>query len=339
MGSIMLLETSESFYTKKGKESIEICCDHCKKTSSISKQKYLLKKYKAFKKEFSITELKKDYDKLSETKDFCDNRCQGDYVKDRNGAWETITCKECGAKKEALKKGEVQFCSQSCATLYNNKNKTYGLNRSKLELWLERVLSECFDVEIHFNRKDAIRGELDIYFPELKLAFELNGIFHYEPIFGEERLNKCQSNDERKFQACIENGIELCIIDTSGQTRFTPESSIKFLEIILKILSGKGVEPKVDPIEYGLSVTVDKENLLIKNKPKLNPRKKCLVCGNEFSQRHSKHRFCSHKCGRHYHYKTEPKYKILEKNGVTKKVNVCQTSSYLKYGWKVKSNP
>jgi len=46
------------------------------------------------------------------------------------------------------------------------------------------------DLVIHFNKKDAINSELDIYIPSLKLAFELNGIFHYEPIFGKENFLK-----------------------------------------------------------------------------------------------------------------------------------------------------
>ena len=76
------------------------------------------------------------------------------------------------------------------------------------------------NLEIHYNRKDAINSELDIYIPELELAFELNGIFHYEPIYGAEKLQQIQNNDDRKFQACLEKGISLCIIDTSSLKYF-----------------------------------------------------------------------------------------------------------------------
>lgn len=132
------------------------------------------------------------------------------------------------------------FCSHSCSATYNNTHKTHGTKRSKLEIWLEEQLTTLYsNLEIHFNRKDAINSELDIYIPSLSLAFELNGIFHYEPIYGKEKLEKIQNNDGRKFQACLENNIELCIIDTSSQIKFAEKSSIKFLDIIIKIINIK----------------------------------------------------------------------------------------------------
>jgi hypothetical protein len=95
------------------------------------------------------------------------------------------------------------------------------------------------NLEFHFNRKDAINSELDIYIPTLKLAFELNGIFHYEPIYGSEKLDQIKNNDSRKYQACIEKNIELCIIDSSGLKYFKPEKCQKYLDIITNIINTK----------------------------------------------------------------------------------------------------
>ena len=131
------------------------------------------------------------------------------------------------------------FCSRSCAAKWNNAHKTKGTRVSKLEVWISKQLPELYpNLEFHFNRRDAINGELDIYIPALKLAFELNGIYHYEPIFGQNKLDSIQSNDSRKFQACIEKGIDLCIIDVSNIKYFKEQSSQKFLDIIVKIITG-----------------------------------------------------------------------------------------------------
>lgn len=159
-----------------------------------------------------------------------------------------VSCNECfmrfHKKPSEIKKSPNHFCSKSCAATHNNKNKTHGTRRSKLEAWLEEKLTDLYpDLEIHFNHKDAIGSELDIYFPTLKLAIELNGIFHYEPIFGESKLEKIQKNDQNKFQSCQSHGISLCIIDTSGQKYFKPKTSQKYLDIIIDILEN-------DPGEY-----------------------------------------------------------------------------------------
>jgi len=174
--------------------------------------------------------------------DYCSNICST--AKKKNIV--KVVCTNCGLdfKKypNEIKKSKSgnHFCCQSCSTTYNNVHKTTGNRRSKLERWLEsRLITQYPNLEIHFNRKDTINSELDIYIPSLKLAFELNGIFHYEPIYGQDKLNQIQNNDNRKFQACIENGIEFCSIDTSTLINFKEHKAIKYLLIITKIINDK----------------------------------------------------------------------------------------------------
>ena len=158
---------------------------------------------------------------------------------------ETIetTCDQCGEKimlqKSAYKKSKSgkHFCSKSCAAKYNNTHKTKGTRISKLELFIQNKLIKNYpNLSFLFNDKTIINSELDIYIPSLKLAFELNGIFHYEPIYGSEKLEQIQENDNNKFQKCINNNISLCIIDTSSQKYFKEQTSQKFLNIITEII-------------------------------------------------------------------------------------------------------
>lgn len=141
-----------------------------------------------------------------------------------------------------LKKTKNSFCSKSCAAKFNNKNKSFGTRRSKLEAWIEENLKSKYKFDIVFNGKTTIGSELDVYIPSLKLAFELNGIFHYEPIFGKTKLDSVINNDSMKYKACIDNNIDLCIIDVSGSKRFKPERDIKYLEIIENIIKTRLVE-------------------------------------------------------------------------------------------------
>jgi hypothetical protein len=171
---------------------------------------------------------------------FCSTKCESFFFKKIRSS----TCNNCG--KDMIvntcndRKIQNTYCSKSCAATYNNQHKTHGTRRSKLECYLALELAKLFpNLEIHFNRKDAINSELDIYIPSLKLAFELNGIFHYEPIYGAEKLSQIKNNDNRKYQACLEHGIELCIIDTTHIKHFNSKKADVYVEIITDLVNNK----------------------------------------------------------------------------------------------------
>ena len=154
-----------------------------------------------------------------------------------------VNCKNCDTIFEKtpteIKKSKSgnHFCSQTCSATYNNKHKTTGTRRSKLEIWLEEQLIFLYpNIKIDFNKKDTIGSELDIYIPSLNIAFEINGIFHYEPIYGVNKLNQIQENDISKSKACHDSKIDLCIIDASQQTYVKPSTSQKYLDIIVNIV-------------------------------------------------------------------------------------------------------
>ena len=153
----------------------------------------------------------------------------------------TFNCTECNKvfirSKSESNKSKNHFCSKSCAAFFNNAHKTKGTRRSKLEVWLEEQLNQLYpDLKIDYNKTNAINAELDIYIPSLNLAFELNGPFHYEPIYGINKLNQIQKNDISKSKACHDAKIDLCIIDTSPQKYVKPSTSKKYLDIINNII-------------------------------------------------------------------------------------------------------
>lgn len=226
------LYTEEEFLKAKSRDNLFIQCNHCGKIFSRTKhhiQNGLNPKQTA-------------------TLDFCSNKCQ----RAKESPLKNVICNQCGKEfrkvSSQINKSKHHFCSKSCSCTYHNLHKTKGTRVSKLEKWLAIKLPLLYpNFEFHFNRKDTINSELDIYIPALKLAFELNGIFHYEPIFTQEKLEKTQNNDNRKMQACLELGIELCIIDTSKQIYFKEQTCMPFLEIIKNIISLK-LSRVTDPI-------------------------------------------------------------------------------------------
>lgn len=218
------LFTEEEFNSKEPNLLLPLACYTCGETF------HALRKYiKQNRKNSSRNRLK-----------FCSVECNTASQRRK----ENYICTTCGnnvsrCPKTLPKSGNI-FCSSSCGATYNNTHKTKGIRRSKLEVYLEDTLIELYpNLEMDFNKTDAIESELDVFIPSMKLGIELNGIFHYEPIYGKEKLTQIKNNDSRKFQACIERQIELCIIDTSQQKYFKEETSKKYLDIITEIIDSK----------------------------------------------------------------------------------------------------
>jgi hypothetical protein len=63
------------------------------------------------------------------------------------------------------------------------------------------------------------------------------------------QLQKIQNNDSRKFQACLERRIELCIIDSSSLSYFKSENAQKYLDIVCKIIDLKSQRADEQVIE------------------------------------------------------------------------------------------
>jgi hypothetical protein len=218
------LFSKQEFKQAKVNDKLPCECYNCKKIFYESKR--------------HINELKenKSYREIK----YCSHQCRSIHKK----FVISVVCKNCNneffKRQKEIRKTKNHFCSRSCAAIYNNTHKAHGTRRSKLEIYLEKQLTILYPgLHIDYNKTEAINSELNIYIPSLKLAFELNGIFHYEPIYGQKKLDQTQNNDQRKFQACIEKNISLCILDVSGLNYFKPDKASKFLKIITEIINSK----------------------------------------------------------------------------------------------------
>ena len=123
-----------------------------------------------------------------------------------------------------------RFCSPSCSSIYHNQHKV-GYNRSKLEIYLEENLKkELPSLDIKFNDRISIGYELDIYIPSKQLAFEINGIFHYKPIF--KNFYRTIEIDQLKQKICQDKNIRLQILNISHLRQFQLQHGIHYLNLI-----------------------------------------------------------------------------------------------------------
>ena len=80
---------------------------------------------------------------------------------------------------------------------------------------LEKFILEAFTIEgyrVEFHKEHMLvneRLEIDLFIPELSVAIEVDGPSHFEPVWGEEALEKTQSSDRQKSGLILSMGLVL----------------------------------------------------------------------------------------------------------------------------------
>ena len=134
-----------------------------------------------------------------------------------------VLCKNC--KKQTSNK---KFCSQKCRLEY--KFKHGRKNRSKLEKYIsKRIKEEFYLLKVKNNDRQILEEnlELDIYIPNLNIAFEIQGQMHYKFIkyfhHTYDNFIKQQLRDRRKKILCYKKNIILIYIENF--TAFTIDNA------------------------------------------------------------------------------------------------------------------
>jgi hypothetical protein len=172
---------------------------------------------------------------------FCSKQCRLEFF---NSNFLT-NCKVCG--KEVQRKGKDKnksktgffFCSRNCSANFNNQLRKKK-RRSKIEQALFTMLKEYFpNLKIISNDREILQGlELDIYIPDIKLGIEWNGIVHFKPIYGMEKLLAVQEKDKQKMELANAKNIHLVVIpDYESKYSLVKEAFSQIKGIIEKLLS------------------------------------------------------------------------------------------------------
>lgn len=216
--------THEQINKIKNRDYVPVFCTYC--------DNYFLKR----KKDLRCYNYPAKYT-LDSTNVFCSRACESSYTTKSHN----VVCLNCNKNFTKTNANYIKspnhFCCKSCSATYNNTHKMHGTRRSKLEQYLEtQIIKNYPNLNFICNTKDVIKSELDFYFPDFKLAIEINGIFHYKSIYGEEKFLQIQNNDKNKLLACQENNIKLFIINTSKDGYLNQKTKDKYWLIISNIL-------------------------------------------------------------------------------------------------------
>jgi len=159
-----------------------------------------------------------------------------------------VKCEECETtcwkSPCQIRQSKHHFCSPSCSSKYSQKNKQHGTSCSKAEKYIKSKLKQTFpNLDIKYNSRKIIGSELDIFLPDILIAFEINGIFHYKPIFGLKKFNQTQNSDMKKKTSCKNMNIKLYVVDISKMNIFKEtETDIFFYQI--KLIIEENILPK-----------------------------------------------------------------------------------------------
>jgi len=126
----------------------------------------------------------------------------------------TITCPEHGDFEQ---RANSHLRGQGCPYCGNNSI-AENTTREVLEGLLKTALPTTRKLDCLKSPQTGHRLELDGYCEKNKIAFEFQGVQHYEPVplyGGEEGLRVRQKRDAIKRSACIANGI--CLIEIDGR--------------------------------------------------------------------------------------------------------------------------
>lgn len=196
----MLISESE-LRLYKSRDLIPLKCERCGAT--FQRQKHDIQRV-----------IKGDYHGAYK---FCSLACNGASGDKR----QTVSCNFCNKpvlKKKSDMNVKNSFCSRNCSAKFKNANKTSGFRRSKSECFIEDLIRSDFpDLPvITSDRKILANGlEIDIHLPTIKLAIELNGPIHYQPIYGQTKFFNTIANDAKKAAMLNLLGYGLIVIDVS----------------------------------------------------------------------------------------------------------------------------
>ena len=120
-----------------------------------------------------------------------------------NGDFFEILCNEC-KKVFEIKTQQLYNRIKVKTTICTECNPIGSEFASGYEIQLQKFIKENYFEEIIINKRNIIYPyELDIYIPELKLAFEFNGVYWHNELY------KTTNYHKEKSDLCEEKGIQL----------------------------------------------------------------------------------------------------------------------------------
>lgn len=247
----------------------EYLCSKCTKKNSLIKDSMFLYNEKANKKNLNNIANKIKMAGITIIK-----KCQGNA---RNVVW---SCQCSNGHNFDASPYRLQKNVNACPHCHYDSHEEY-----LYRILVEAVTGKTFEKirpDWLQNPETGKNMELDMFNEELSIAFEYNGIHHYEPIFGIEKFKNVQMKDNLCINLAQKKGIKLYTVKYLSRNNI---SNIEFIKLAQKDLKDKGFKVTNKMCEEALSKakngnTCRNYNTLNKLKDKLKSINRTYVSGN-----------------------------------------------------------
>lgn len=129
-------------------------------------------------------------------------------------SWENLDSAELDARKEKARQNWQNLSDDTKEYILKQANdavRQASKTGSKLESFLlEKLLSDGYRVEFHKEQSLLnTKLQIDLFLPTLNVAIEVDGLSHFEPVWGEETLNRNKGYDNKKTGLILGKGLVL----------------------------------------------------------------------------------------------------------------------------------
>ena len=129
-------------------------------------------------------------------------------------SWEDLDTTELNKRKENARKNWESLSDDVKSNILkkaNNGVREASKTGSRLEKYiLDRLLKDGYKVDFHKEQMLAnTKLQIDLFLPTLNVAIEVDGLSHFEPVWGEETLKKNKGYDNKKTGLILGKGLVL----------------------------------------------------------------------------------------------------------------------------------
>lgn len=154
-------------------------------------------------------------------------------------AWDSMDEATLQQRKEKARQNWEKLSEDEKANILREANlavRASSKRGSKLEIYLfNKLIEDGYKVDFHKEQSLLnTKLQIDLFLPKLNVAIEVDGLSHFEPVWGQDALKRNQGYDNRKTGLILGKG--LVLIRVVQKRDFSKSRAQKIYEELVSVL-------------------------------------------------------------------------------------------------------